>query len=74
MLEHLYHAMKTRGIEFRLAEAHGAVRDALRRAGFEDHYGRIIANQTVSEVIAAPRAGDENPNSGPAGNFLGSTS
>ena len=42
--------LKARNIIFRIAEAHGQVRDALRRAGLEDHTG-IRANETVSEII-----------------------
>lgn len=60
LLTELYETTKARGIQFRLAEAHGNVRDDLRRAGFETHYGPIEANQTVLEVIAkalpSPRA------------------
>ena len=52
MLTEILEAMKGRGIRFRLAEAHGDVRDALRRADFEKHYGPVEANQTVAEVIA----------------------
>lgn len=36
----------------RMAEAHGNVRDNLRRAGFETHDGPLEANQPVLEVIA----------------------
>jgi SulP family sulfate permease len=52
MLTRLFETMKSRGIVFRLAEAHGDVRDALRRAGFQTVYGHVDANQTVAEVIA----------------------
>ena len=52
MLGELLEAMESRGIKFRLAEAHGNVRDALRRAGFENQYGRVEANQTILEVLA----------------------
>jgi sulfate permease, SulP family len=44
--------LKARNIIFRIAEAHGQVRDALRRAGLEDHTG-IRANETVNEIIVA---------------------
>ena len=40
-----------RGIEFRLAEAHSGARETLRRAGFEEHYGPIQPDQTVSTVL-----------------------
>ena len=34
-LAELHKTLRARGIEFRLADARGAVRDALRRIGFE---------------------------------------
>jgi sulfate permease, SulP family len=46
LLGELFDAMKARNITFKLAEAHGRVRDALRRAGFERQYGNIEMNQT----------------------------
>jgi MFS superfamily sulfate permease-like transporter len=52
MLEELFDSLKARGIRFKLAETRGSVRDALRKAGFEKHYGPIEANQTVAEVVA----------------------
>jgi MFS superfamily sulfate permease-like transporter len=52
LLVDLYRQMKAKGITFRLAEAHGPVRDALRRAGYESHCGPVQANQTVAEVLA----------------------
>jgi high affinity sulfate transporter 1 len=52
LLMELHNVLRRRGIAFRLAEAHGNVRDALRRAGFEQAYGRVEANQTVHEVIS----------------------
>jgi sulfate permease, SulP family len=50
LLEELRHALEARGITFRLAEAHGAVRETVRRAGFEGRH--VTANQTVAGVIA----------------------
>ncbi len=52
LLGELHDTLKARGISLRLAEAHGVVRDALRRAGFEERHGRIEANQTVAELLA----------------------
>ena len=52
LLEELSRTMKSRGIRFRLAEAHGDVRDALRRGGFEAHHGPIEANKTIAEILA----------------------
>jgi MFS superfamily sulfate permease-like transporter len=51
MLEELHEAMRARGIAFRLAEARGEVRETLRRAGFEEHGGPLLANQPVATVI-----------------------
>ncbi len=50
-LTELREALHKRGIELRLAEAHSRVREALRRGGFEHHYGPIEADQTVSTVL-----------------------
>ena len=52
LLGELSETMKSRDIKFRIAEAHGSVRDALRRVEFENRHGRIEANQTVVEVLS----------------------
>jgi SulP family sulfate permease len=44
-------ALGARGIDFRLAEAHGGVRETLRRADFEKEYGPIEPDQTVTTVL-----------------------
>jgi MFS superfamily sulfate permease-like transporter len=51
LLVELHHAMRERGMAFRVAEAHGQMREALRRVGFEHEYGPVAANQTVSAVL-----------------------
>jgi high affinity sulfate transporter 1 len=51
LLTLLHETLKKRGIELRLAETHGVVREALRRGGFEKHYGPIVADQTVSSIL-----------------------
>ena len=56
MLEELGATLRARGVAFRLAEAHGDVREALRRAGFERHETPVVANQPVTTVIAQWRA------------------
>ena len=43
---------RRQGIEFRLAEVHGQVREALRRSGEEHGGGLAEANQTVHDVVA----------------------
>jgi len=50
MLEEIHETLKERGVAFRLAEARGEVREALRRAGFEDHFP-VVANQPVATVV-----------------------
>ena len=51
LLVELHHAIRERGMAFRVAEAHGQMREALRRVGFEREYGPVEANQTVSAVL-----------------------
>ena len=52
----LHKTLKARGIELRVADAHGEVRDALRRAGFEKEYGELEAGQSVDVVLSRWRA------------------
>jgi sulfate permease, SulP family len=52
LLADLHRRFRARGIEFRLAEAHGEVREALRRAGFEREYGALESGQTVDLVVS----------------------
>jgi high affinity sulfate transporter 1 len=59
LLEELHHALKERGIALRLAEARGEVRETLRRAGFEQHGGPVVANQTVAAVVSEWQAGPQ---------------
>jgi high affinity sulfate transporter 1 len=47
----LHRTLRARGIDFRLADAHGPVRDALRRIGFEQAYGPVEFAQTVDLVV-----------------------
>ena len=51
-LEAVHGALTARGIDFRLAETRGEVRDALRRIGFEKIYGPLESGQTVDLVIS----------------------
>ena len=50
-LEALHRTLHGRGIDFRVAEAHSEVRDALRRIGFEKSYGPLKSGQTVDVVL-----------------------
>jgi high affinity sulfate transporter 1 len=52
LLADLHTAFRARGIEFRLAEAHGEVRDALRRIGLEQEHGPLESGQTVDAVLS----------------------
>ena len=52
LLEELHHALREKGIAFRLAEARGQVRETLRRAGYEQHCSPVAANQPVVTVIS----------------------
>jgi sulfate permease, SulP family len=52
LLEELHHALRERGIAFRLAEARGEVREALRAAGFEERCFRVVPIQPVATVIS----------------------
>jgi SulP family sulfate permease len=52
LLEELDHALRERGIAFRLAEARGDHRETLRRAGFEQQCFPVVANQPVATVLS----------------------
>jgi high affinity sulfate transporter 1 len=56
LLEEIHHALGERGIEMRLAEARGNVRETLRRSGFAARRGSVEANQPVSRVVAEWRS------------------
>jgi len=51
MLEQLRADLAARGISLALAEAHGPVREQLRRAGLERHFGPIRENSTIASVL-----------------------
>jgi high affinity sulfate transporter 1 len=53
LLADLLRTLRARGIEFRVADAHGDVRDALRRIGFEEEHGSLDSGQTVDAVVTA---------------------
>ena len=53
LLGDLLRTCKARGMEFRLADAHGEVRESLRRAGFNESYGTLESAQSVDETLAA---------------------
>jgi high affinity sulfate transporter 1 len=52
LIKDLHKTLAARGITLRLADAHGQVRDALRRIGFEEAYGALEAGRSVDLVLA----------------------
>jgi MFS superfamily sulfate permease-like transporter len=52
LIAELHRSLAARGIKFRIAEAHGNIREALRRAGFEKECGPVEANQTVGSIVS----------------------
>ena len=52
LLADLHRTLRARGIGLRLAEAHGEVRDALQRIGFDREYGPLDSSQTVDAVLS----------------------
>jgi SulP family sulfate permease len=52
LLAELHRTLRAQGIAFRIAEARGQVRDALRRSGFERAHGSLASGQTIQAVIA----------------------
>ena len=53
MLIEIHRTLRERGIELRLAEAHGDVRDMLRRAGYEQECAPVTANQSIAALLEA---------------------
>jgi high affinity sulfate transporter 1 len=52
LLADLHRTLRARGIEFRLADTHGEVRDALRRVGFDRGYGHLETGETVDAIVS----------------------
>ena len=57
LLADLHRTFGARAIEFRLAEAHGEVRAALRRIGLDREHGPLESGQTVDAVLSQWQAG-----------------
>jgi MFS superfamily sulfate permease-like transporter len=51
LLADLHKTFTARGVTFRVADAHGEVRDALRRAGFEAAHGPLESGQTIDRIV-----------------------
>jgi SulP family sulfate permease len=56
LLAGLQRDFRARSIAFRVADAHGEVRDALRRTTFERDHGPLATGQTVDAVVTAWKA------------------
>jgi len=52
MLTHLRAELRERGVQLKLADARGPVREALRAAGLETQFGPIREKATVSSIVA----------------------
>jgi MFS superfamily sulfate permease-like transporter len=52
LLADLHRTLKGRGIDFRLADAHGEVREALRRIAFTPEQGPLQPGQTVDLIVS----------------------
>jgi len=59
LLSDLHRTFTARGIAFRLADAHGEVREALRRTGFHETYGALDKAESVDALLAQWQAGRE---------------
>lgn len=51
MLRHLRDELQACGVSLQLADARGPVRESLRAAGLEAHFGPIVANQSVAAIV-----------------------
>ena len=51
LLADLHKTFRASGIEFRLSDIHGEVRDALRRIEFDKEYGTLETAQTVDGIV-----------------------
>ena len=57
LLADLHRTFRGQSIVFRVADARGEVRDALRRSGFEREHGPLETGQTVDAVVTSWPAG-----------------
>jgi MFS superfamily sulfate permease-like transporter len=67
LLLDLHRTLTARGIAFRVAHAHGGVRDALRLAGFERVHGVLVSGESVHMVVTSWQAAAPAAHSDPAG-------
>ncbi|HEX5105432.1 MAG TPA: SulP family inorganic anion transporter, partial [Pirellulaceae bacterium] len=52
MLRRLYEELAAMGVDFKVVEAHGPVRDILRAEGLEERLGAISRRTTLAQVLA----------------------
>jgi anti-anti-sigma factor len=52
MLRRLFEELQTAGVDFKVADAHGPVRDLLRAEGLEDRVGSITRKRGLADLIA----------------------
>jgi sulfate permease, SulP family len=52
LIADLHRTLRARGVDVRVADAHGEVRDALRRIGFEREHGVLEPGQTVDIIVS----------------------
>ena len=52
LLAELHETLAARGIELRLAATPSSVRETLLKAGYEEHGGRVVANEPVAIAVA----------------------
>jgi MFS superfamily sulfate permease-like transporter len=55
LIADLHKTLRARGVAFLLAEAHGEVREALKRIGLDRELGQLESGQTVDSVVSAWR-------------------
>jgi len=53
LIKRLYENLKSKGIEFKVVEAHSEVRDILRDEGIEHLLGHVSRRDTLHDVVAA---------------------
>ena len=52
LIADLHRTSGASGVQFKVADTHGEVRDALHRIGFERQYGPLEAGQTVDSIVS----------------------
>jgi anti-anti-sigma regulatory factor len=51
MLRELHEELKATGVDFRISDATGSVRDTINKAGLEEIFGKIEYKDSVATVI-----------------------